>query len=94
MVINKYRELYFKDISIVYHQPLSFLIFSKMSLLILADSQVDRIWRNVRQNRELLRTAEYFPVKRVDQLAEGFKAMKASVSFSLTNMWGPVGDLF
>ena len=51
-----------------------------MSLLILADSQIERIWRNVRQNRELLRTAELIPVKRFNQLHEGFKVMKATVS--------------
>ena len=50
-----------------------------MSLLVLADSQVDRIWRNVRQNRELLRTATYAPVKNFGQLSEGMKVITASV---------------
>ena len=50
-----------------------------MSLLILADSQVERVWRNVRQNRELLRTATYVPVKRISQLQDGVRAMTAQV---------------
>ena len=53
--------------------------FRKMSLLILADSQIERVWRNVRQNREILRTAEFVPVKRFNQMHDGFKAMKATV---------------
>ena len=50
-----------------------------MSLLIIADSQVERVWRNVRQNREMLRTATYIPVKRISQLPDGVKAMTAQV---------------
>ena len=50
-----------------------------MSLLVLGDSQIDRIWRNVRQNRELLRTATYAPVKNFAQLGDGFKTLTASV---------------
>ena len=52
-----------------------------MSLLILADSQVERVWRNVRNNRELLRTATYVPVKRIGQLHDGVKSMTAQVRF-------------
>ena len=52
-----------------------------MSLLILADSQVERVWRNVCQNRELLRTATYVPVKRIGQLHDGARAMTAQVCF-------------
>ena len=51
-----------------------------MSLVILADSQVERVWRNVRMNRELLRTATYVPVKRLAQLHEGVKVMTAQVN--------------
>ena len=50
-----------------------------MSLLIIADSQVERVWRNVRQNREMLRTATYIPVKRIGQLQDGVRAMTAQV---------------
>ena len=50
-----------------------------MSLLIIADSQVERAWRNVRQNRELLWTAIYVPVKRIGQLHDGVRAMTAQV---------------
>ena len=53
-----------------------------MSLLILADSQVERVWRNVRQNRELLRTAIYAPVKRLSQLQDGIRVMTAQVCVS------------
>ena len=50
-----------------------------MSLLILADSQIERVWRSVRQDREILKTAEFVPVKRFNQMHDGFKAMKATV---------------
>ena len=50
-----------------------------MSLVILADSQVERVWRNVRLNRELLRTAMYAPVKRLSQLHEGVKVLTSQV---------------
>ena len=53
-----------------------------MSLLILADSQVERVWGNVRQNRELLQTASYVPVKRISQLQYGIRAMTAHVCFN------------
>ena len=56
-----------------------FLLFRKMSLLILADSQIERVWRSVRQDREILKTAEFVPVKRFNQMHDGFKAMKATV---------------
>ena len=51
-----------------------------MSLLLLADSNVERIWLNARNNREKLQTAIYVPVKRADQLQQGFLAMQSSVS--------------
>ena len=50
-----------------------------MSLLILADSQIERVWRSVRQDRDILKTAEFVPVKRFNQMHDGFKAMKATV---------------
>ena len=50
-----------------------------MSLLLLADSNVERIWLNVRNNRELLRTAIVVAVKRVDQMQPGFQAIVPSV---------------
>ena len=52
-----------------------------MSLLILADSQVERVWRNVRNNWELLQTATYVPVKRLGQLHDGVRSMTAQVRF-------------
>lgn len=51
-----------------------------MSLLILGDSNVERAWLGVRNDRELLRTATFVPVKRIDQLQTGFQALTASVS--------------
>lgn len=51
-----------------------------MQLLLLGDSQIERIWVNVRGNRELLRNAIYIPVKRLDQMAGGFNSITASVS--------------
>ena len=61
-----------------------------MSLLILADSQIERVWRSVRQDREILKTAEFVPVKRFNQMHDGFKAMKATVRL-LTVLIGRVG---
>ena len=50
-----------------------------MSLLVLGDSNVERSWLGVRNNRELLRTALFVPVKRVEQIQVGFQAVTASV---------------
>ena len=61
-----------------------------MSLLILADSQIERVWRSVRQDRDILKTAEFVPVKRFNQMHDGFKAMKATVRL-LTVLIGRVG---
>ena len=51
-----------------------------MSLLLIGDSNVKRIWMHVRENREHLRSAVFVPVKRMDQLSTGFQAITASVS--------------
>ena len=51
-----------------------------MSLLLIGDSNVERIWMHVRENREHLRSAVFVPVKRMDQLSTGFQAITASVS--------------
>ena len=51
-----------------------------MSLLLIGDSNVERIWLHVKENREHLRSAVFVPVKRVDQLSTGFQAITASVS--------------
>ena len=39
-----------------------------MSLLLLGDSNVERVWLNVRNNRELLRGAVFVAVKRFDRI--------------------------
>ena len=51
-----------------------------MSLLVLGDSNVERSWLNVRNNRDLLRGAVFVPVKRYDQIVTGFSSMMSSVS--------------
>ena len=51
-----------------------------MSLLLIGDSNVERIWLHVKENSEHLRSATFVPVKRVDQLSAGFQAITASVS--------------
>ena len=50
-----------------------------MSLLLLGDSNVERIWLQVRNNREMLRTATLVAVKRLDQLTSGYQALNSSV---------------
>ena len=54
--------------------------FKQMVLLILGDSQVERIWPSVRLDREVLRDAIYFPVKNHGAIMQGFKSITASVS--------------
>ena len=51
-----------------------------MTLLLLGDSNVERSWLNVRNNRELLRGAVFVPVKRFDQIVTGFNSLIPSVS--------------
>ena len=51
-----------------------------MALLLLADSNSERIWLSVKNNRELLRSAIFVPVKRFDQMQAGFQAILPSVS--------------
>ena len=53
-----------------------------MSLLLLGDSNVERVWLNVRNNRELLRGAVFVAVKQFDQIHVGFQALHPSVSSS------------
>ena len=55
-----------------------------MSLLMLGDSNVERSWLNVRNNRDLLRGATFVPVKRYDQIVAGFSAVLPSVSHSVS----------
>ena len=62
-----------------------------MSLLVLADSQIERVWRSVRQDREILKTAEFVPVKRFNQMHDGFKAMKATVRLPLMFFVNEIG---
>ena len=49
----------------------------------LGDSNVERSWLNVRNNRDLLRGATFVPVKRYDQIVAGFSSVLPSVSHSV-----------
>ena len=51
-----------------------------MALMLLGDWNVESVWLNVRNNRELLRNAVVFSVKRFDQIQSGFQALIPSVS--------------
>ena len=62
-----------------------------MSLLLIGDSNVERIWMHVKENREHLRSAVFVPVKRIDQLPTGFQALTASVSKSWLYLFYLVG---
>ena len=48
-------------------------------LLILGDSQVERVWNNVRGNREILRSALYIPVENRNSIIPGLQAVKPTV---------------
>ena len=50
-----------------------------MVLLMLGDSQVERIWPSVRLDRELLRDAIFYPVKNREAVTHGFRSITASV---------------
>ena len=54
-----------------------------MVLLLLGDSQCERIWPSVRLDRELLRDAIFFPVKNLAAVPSGFQSITASVCLSL-----------
>ena len=51
-----------------------------MVLLLLGDSQVERIWPTVRLDREMLRDAIFFPVKNRGSVSAGFQSITATVS--------------
>ena len=51
-----------------------------MVLLLLGDSQVERIWPTARLDREMLRDAIYFPVKNRGAVSAGFQSITAAVS--------------
>ena len=56
-----------------------------MVLLLLGDSQVSRVWPNVRLDREILRDAIYFPVKNRDCIVSGYSAITASVKMVIVS---------
>ena len=51
-------------------------------LLILGDSQIERVWNNVRGNREVLPSALFVPVKNRNSMIPGMQAIKPTVSKS------------
>ena len=51
-----------------------------MTLLVLGDSQVERVWNHVRGDREQLRTGQFYPVKNRASVLNGFKSIKPNVS--------------
>ena len=56
-----------------------------MVLLLLGDSQVSRVWPNVRLDREILGDAIYFPVKNRDSIVAGYSAITASVNMVIVS---------
>ena len=50
-----------------------------MALMLIADSQVQRIWNQVRANRELLRTSTYVLVKNIDHVEAAYRSIKPTV---------------
>ena len=50
------------------------------NVLILGDSQIERVWNNVRFNREILRAAHFVPVKNRNAMISVFQAIKPAVS--------------
>ena len=54
-----------------------------MALMLIADSQVQRIWNQVRANRELLRTSTYVLVKNIEHVSAAYQSIKPSVSMPL-----------
>ena len=54
-----------------------------MVLLLLGDSQVERIWPSVRLDREVLRDAIYFPVKNRSAVLSVYKSITAAVRLAV-----------
>ena len=52
-----------------------------MVLLLLGDSQVERVWPTVRLDREVLRDAIFVPVKNRQGIMSGYQSITAAVSF-------------
>ena len=53
-----------------------------MALLLIADSQVQRVWNQVWANRELLRTSTNVLVKNFDHVEAAYKSIKPNVSYN------------
>ena len=58
----------------------------QMVLMLMADSQLERVWASVRNNREGYRTGLFVPVKNLSQLFNGVQSMTASVSYDISIM--------
>ena len=77
------RQVYTGSLELVYHYFNLDFDYQMAKLLILGDSQIERVWNNVRGNREMLQSAFYFPVKNRNSLLAGFQAAKPTVSWIL-----------
>ena len=53
----------------------------------LGDSNVERAWLHTRNNREMLRTAIFVPVKRIDQLQPSYQSITPSVSITIISRY-------
>ena len=53
-------------------------------VLLLGDSQVERVWANVRGNREILCDAIFCPVKNRKSMLPGLQSAKPSVNGGFT----------
>ena len=82
------RQVYTGSLELVYHYFNLDFDYQMAKLLILGDSQIERVWNNVRGNREMLRSALYFPVKNRNSLLAGFQAIKPTVSWIYPNLLG------
>lgn len=59
-----------------------FSLFKQMVLLLLGDSQCERIWPTVRLDREVLRDAIFYPVKNRASVLPGYKSITSAVSIN------------
>ena len=52
----------------------------QMVLMLMADSQLERVWASVRNNREGYRTGLFVPVKNRQAIMSGYQSITAAVS--------------
>ena len=64
-----------------------------MVMLLLGDSQVERVWPTVRLDREVLRDAIFIPVKNRQAIMTGYQSITAAVSEILNVSYDPYSVL-